>query len=87
MRFQVLWQAVAEQELAAIWLAAPDRAAVTAAAAYLDNRLADDPMNLGESRASPLRRVAFRTPFGVEFDVVPDDMRVFVRGVFPLPLK
>ena len=67
MKFQVLWQSAAEQELAAIWLAAPGRAAVTAAAAFLDARLADAPLNLGESRASSLHRIAFRAPLGIEF--------------------
>lgn len=82
MRYQVLWGPVAEQLLAATWLAAPDRNAVARAAAWLDEQLARAPRNLGESRESPLHRVAFHGPLGIEFEVIEDDKRVVVQGVF-----
>lgn len=82
MNYEVVWDQVAERELAAAWLAAADRGAVTRAAAWLDRQLAADPLRLGESRASSVHRVAFRPPLGIEFEVIEDDKRVVVRGVF-----
>lgn len=36
MRYTVIWTDSAEQDLAALWMAAPDRHAVTSAAHILD---------------------------------------------------
>ena len=82
MKYEVIWQAIAENELAAIWLAAADRDAVTAAAEWLDRRLSHDPLTLGESRRSSVNRIAVRLPIGIEFEVNPDDNREIVQGVF-----
>jgi hypothetical protein len=82
MNYDVDWGPVAENMLAAIWLAAPDREAVTVASDVLDQAMADDPLTLGESRESSVRRVAFEPPLGVEFEVIEDDKRVVVQGVF-----
>jgi hypothetical protein len=68
--------------LADIWLAAADRTAVTQASAWLEQRLALQPLVLGESRASSVQRVAFHPPLGIEFEVIEDDKRVVVQGVF-----
>jgi hypothetical protein len=68
--------------LAAVWLAAPDRVGITAAAAWFDARLAREPLTLGESRESSVHRVSYRGPLGIEFEVVMDDNLVIVQGVF-----
>jgi hypothetical protein len=39
VNYSVVWVPSAEQELAAVWLAAPDRPAVSAAAHRIDQRL------------------------------------------------
>jgi hypothetical protein len=82
MKYQVVWDQLAENELAVQWLAAPDRNAVTRAAAWLEHHLMSDPLHLGESRDSSVHRVAFRAPLGIDFEVIEDDKRVVVRGVF-----
>lgn len=82
MKYDVAWGPRAEAMLAAAWLAAPDRAAVTRAASRLDAQLAVDPLHLGESRTYSVHRIAFDPPLGIEFEVVEDDKRVIVQGVF-----
>ena len=84
MSYEVVWGPRAEGMLATAWLDASDRNAVTYAAAGLDAQLADDPLRLGESRKSSVHRVAYFTPLGVEFEVVEDDKRVIVQGVFTI---
>ena len=49
----VVWKPSAEQHLAAIWLAAADRKAVTAAAHKIERMLATDPENVGQVRYGP----------------------------------
>ena len=78
MRYSVVWQRVAEGELAAIWLAASDRDEVTRAASRLDARLAIDPLHPGESRTFSVHRISFDSPLGIEFEIVEDDARVIV---------
>lgn len=58
MNYEVIWDSAAEQELAAAWLAAIDRNALTAAAAWLDERLAESPLTLGRPRTSSVHRTA-----------------------------
>jgi plasmid stabilization system protein ParE len=85
MRYEVRWGPVAERQLADVWLAAPDRNAVTAAADWLDRWLARIPLQIGEPRTSSVHRVAYRDPLGVEYEVIEDDKRVIVQGVFVGP--
>jgi plasmid stabilization system protein ParE len=82
MNYEVIWDPTAEQELAAAWLSAIDRNALTAAAAWLDERLAESPLALGRPRSSSVHRTAYRSPLGIEFEVIEDDKRVIVRAVF-----
>ncbi len=82
MRYEVVWGPRAEGMLASAWLAATDRNAVTHATASLTAHLAYDPLRLGESRTSSVHRIAYYPPLGVEFEVVEDDKRVIVQGVF-----
>ena len=82
--YTVIWQKVAENELAELWLAASDRRAVTRAASTIDAALSVRPLRLGESRASSVQRIVYQAPLGIEFEVVEDDKRVIVQGVFSI---
>jgi len=82
MKYQVTWGPRAEEMLTDIWLVAADRKAVTQASHWLEQQLAFKPLELGESRASSVQRVAFRPPLGIEFEVIEHDKRVVVQGVF-----
>jgi plasmid stabilization system protein ParE len=81
MRYTVLWRPSAEQRLAEIWTAAADRAAVARAADSIDAKLAQNPLSQGESRVGNTR-VLFVDPLGVYFEVVVDDLRVWVFDVW-----
>jgi hypothetical protein len=81
MSSAAVWAPTAERRLAAVWTAA-DRGAVTAASAWLDTRLASNPLRFGKPIDSSVHRVAVRDPIGVEFEVIEDDKRVIVHGVF-----
>ena len=74
MNYTVRWLPKAEQELAALWLDATVRSAVTQAAHRIDQQLQQSPQDLGESRAEDIR-VHFQTPLGVLFRV-PTSMRL-----------
>jgi hypothetical protein len=85
MKYEVIWDAQAEADLAAVWLAALDRQAVSRAATWFDNQLAHSPLQLGESRASTVQRLAFYLPLGIEFEIIEDDKRVVVQAVCATP--
>jgi len=80
--YQVDWGPIAENMLATAWLAFPDRNAVTRAAAWLDRQLATSPLTTGRRRSSSVHRAAYRTPLGIEFEVIEDDKRVIVQGLW-----
>ena len=84
MNYDVVWGPRAENMLAAVWMAAADREAVNDAAAEVDLRLGRDPLRFGESRQSSVHRVGYIPPLGVEFEVIEDDKRVIVQGVFAI---
>jgi hypothetical protein len=84
MNFTVVWFPDCERELAALWLVAPDRNAVTAAAALIDRQLADDPENVGESRGDG-RRIIIAPPLAATYRVRKDDRIVEVINVRKLP--
>jgi len=81
MNFQVLWVSEAENELAAIWVAAPDRNAITSAAHVIDSVLRTNPEDAGESRDEE-RRILLESPLGVAFAVYPQDRTVHVLSVW-----
>lgn len=66
----VRWTQEARTELAEIWLRADSaqRRAITAVTHAIDQRLAIDPENEGESRSAG-RRVLFERPLGIMFRV------------------
>jgi hypothetical protein len=82
MNYHVEWTPLAEQQLAAVWVAATDRGVVTAAANWLDDELARGPLSLGDPVDSSVHRVASFDVLGIEFEIVEDDKRVIVQGVF-----
>jgi plasmid stabilization system protein ParE len=84
MTFSVVWTADAENDLAAVWLAAADRAAVTAAAHAIERDLRLDPLAVGESRESSVKRVVFAEPLGIAFSVIVDDRTVYVTAVWSI---
>lgn len=68
MNYSVTWLTDAENGLAAIWMAAADRAAVTRAANEIDRRLALNGPDEGESRPNNMR-ITFTRPLAVLFRV------------------
>jgi hypothetical protein len=79
--YQVVWLPSALEELAAIWLAASDRASVTAASHRIDRRLTINPLTEGESRDSEAERIAFEPPLQVLVRVSEYDRMVWVTAV------
>ena len=68
MKFTVNWTPDAEAQLTRIWLAARDRATLTAATHAIEQNLGTDPANAGESR-DPGRRITIEMPLAVIFRV------------------
>jgi plasmid stabilization system protein ParE len=82
MTYRLIWTPAAENDLAAVWLAAADRPAVNRAADELDRVLARTPLGVGVARRSSVHRVAFFEGVGVEYEVIEDDKKVLVQAVF-----
>ena len=81
MKYTVLWTPAAEEHLAAIWIDAPNRNAVTEAVNSMDSSLRNNPASQGESRHGSLR-ITFWPPLGVNFEVVQEDRTVYVVAVW-----
>ena len=81
MNWTVTWLPSADAALIDIWLAAADQAAVTAATNQIDNELAADPLNTGESRDADTR-IHVVSPLAVYFDVEFDQNQVSVWAVW-----
>jgi hypothetical protein len=77
MNYTVVWRPTAEQQLAAIWLAAADRASVTTSAHRVDQILASSPLSEGRWLLGTTRLLIV-PPLGVVYEVVEDDKRVYV---------
>ncbi len=80
MSFTVAWMPLALDELAAIWTAAADQNAVTGASHRIDQRLAIDPLNEGESRDGT-ERIAFEPPLRILIRVYAAERTVEVFSV------
>jgi hypothetical protein len=72
MIFTVLLDPAAEQELAALWMAAPDRAEVTRVSHEIEQLLRTDAHERGEARTGG-QRILFVPPLGVLFTVSVED--------------
>lgn len=81
MKYTVIWLQPAEDELAVCWLDATERAAVTRAAAQIDDHLKRHPADIGESREEDLR-IFFVAPLGVLNQISEQDHRVEVIHVW-----
>lgn len=81
MSYTVTWTDRAEQELAAIWLAAPDRQQVTQASAAIEKLLRATPDAVGEVRFDSVR-ILVEWPLGVEYEILDADRRVSVVAVW-----
>ncbi|HEV3438798.1 MAG TPA: hypothetical protein VG122_15640 [Gemmata sp.] len=84
MNYTVTWTPDAEQALAAIWLAAPDRNAITTASHRLDQDLANDPFARGVRRNASVNRTATELPLGIDYEIIEDDKKVRVLRVWSL---
>ena len=84
MSYRVEWTPEAENDLASLWNATTNHNAVTAATAWLDAHLLIDPLHFGQPWTSSVHRIAVRDPIGIEFEVIEDDKRVIVHGVFAI---
>jgi hypothetical protein len=82
MKYTVLWSRAAQNELARLWNAASDRAALSAGADLMDAALALNPFECGESREHDEFRIMFAHPLAIEFQIKPDDRIVIVVGVW-----
>jgi len=80
MNYTVIWLYSAQEMLAEVWTNATDQNAVTAASHRIDRLLADDPLDVGESRHTN-HRLAFDPPLQVMFRVFAADRRVEVVSV------
>jgi hypothetical protein len=81
MKYTVVWLTPAQNHLADIWTAAPDKPAVTAASNAIDGILGHDPY----ANSKPLsdnERVMFVDPLGVVYRVSDDDRLVTVSAVW-----
>jgi hypothetical protein len=81
MRYTVGWKPSAEQELARLWMNAPDRGAVESAANRIDALLGSDPDAYGESR-SGRTRILIAPPLAVFYEVSEPDRFVDVMKVW-----
>ena len=79
-RYTVVWEQGSQSELADLWLNAPDRNAVTAAACAIDQELAVDAATKGVELSEGLRAF-FAPPVRVLFTVREDDRIVEVLRV------
>lgn len=77
------WSETALDGLADIYVTEPQdgKPAVATAAAAINAQLASDPMEPGESRSGPYRRIWFVGPLMVMYDVFPPDGIVVVTQV------
>jgi hypothetical protein len=84
MSYTVIWEPPAENNLADVWLAAPDQLAVTQAAHRLDMALAQHPFAIGIARNSSVNRTATDFPLGIDYEIIEDDKKVRVLRVWSL---
>ena len=87
MNFTLRWKSKAVEHMAALWMNAKDRKAITAAANAIEKQLARDPFHNSESRDKG-RRIMIEPPLGVIFKVhrkkrIVDILRVWQFGKRP----
>jgi hypothetical protein len=83
MNYTVEWTQPAEDELIALWMAAPDQSLMTTAVHRLEQRLQFNPY-VGRAHQSSVNRVVLSSPIGIWFDIIEDDRKVLVLSVWPI---
>jgi plasmid stabilization system protein ParE len=78
MRFVVVWEPPAEQDLTAIWLSSRFRYSINQAVDQIEAELKRNPHESGESRDGK-RRIMIAWPLGVSFEI--DETRREVRVI------
>jgi hypothetical protein len=81
VNYSVIWSTTALQQLAAIWLAATNRNAVTASIPAIDLTLSTSPHTTGVVVFDTVYEWTY-PPLGVEFEVIDADCRVVVLSVW-----
>ena len=81
MSYRVVWMPIALQQLAALWMAASDRNAVTAAGHEIDLVLAAAPNSVGVILFDTVREFLHQS-LGVEFEVDVAKGTVYVVSVW-----
>jgi len=81
MKWTLVWQPSADNELIDLWVAAPDQADVTRAANLIEWRLRRDPYSFSESRDDN-SRIMIEPPLALVYDVSDDDCMVTVLAVW-----
>jgi plasmid stabilization system protein ParE len=81
MNYTVVWKPDSKNDLADLWIAAHDRAALTKAANFIDRLLGQNPFANSEARAGN-SRIMIVTPLAVAYDVSEDDRLVTVWAVW-----
>lgn len=80
MRFRLVFQKRVRDQLADVWLDAPDRNAVTAASARMEQLLRTDPLHVGMARKGT-DRVLFVEPIVIHYRVILDDYKVVLLDI------
>ena len=84
MNYAVDWSQHALDELAAVWLAAADRNAVTASSHRLESAIGNDPYTESFERNSSVNRTAIDLPLGLDYEIIEDDKKVRILRVWSL---
>jgi hypothetical protein len=82
MKYAIAYNTFAIDDLASVWLTATDRTQVTQSIREIEMLLTLHPLKVGESRESSVRRLLHQPPLGIVYEVIEDDKRVIVQGVF-----
>jgi mRNA-degrading endonuclease RelE of RelBE toxin-antitoxin system len=82
MNYTIAWLEEAQDQLAAVWMAADDPRAVNDAVEFLERLLRYAPLDQGESRSGDLR-IVFSDPIGVLYRVDQDRRTVLIVSVGP----
>jgi mRNA-degrading endonuclease RelE of RelBE toxin-antitoxin system len=85
MTYTLFYTPEAEAELTNIWIDAVNRDHVTMAISSIEYSLGFTPLKVGIARKSSVNRTLYRAPVGVEYDVIEDDKKVYILGVFYFP--
>jgi hypothetical protein len=81
VNYRIVWQPHVEQLLIELWLAAPDRPAISEAVDALEVEFRRDPLVLGEERENGAR-IVFAGPLALLIQVELSQRIVFVKNIW-----